>query len=51
MGEGDSDGEGEGEGGGNGNSRNKSMILKAEDLKVVMPSIVSLTCAPYRFIL
>lgn len=31
AGEGDSDGEGDG----NGNSRSKSMILKAEDLKVL----------------
>jgi hypothetical protein len=32
AGEGDSDGEGDG----NGNSRSKSMILKAEDLKVLL---------------
>ena len=44
LGEGDSDGERDG----NDNSRSKSMILKAEDLKVRL-SILSLGCTPMQF--
>ena len=45
LGEGDSDGERDG----NDNSRSKSMILKAEDLKVRL-SILSLACTPMQFL-